>query len=173
MTAAAAQFRHVFGFLTVFGTVFSELAVWLDRARTTGVSALLRLIHTASCSQDLTGILSHDRPRRTRLARSPTGRNSRSGALGITLRACVHLALGSQDTAPIFMLGDGHAALHADTDPLRRLAISGKQLLEDRHERSLPTLPQTDFPAGRFAESKFPGEMHGKDAARRYNSAGL
>jgi hypothetical protein len=163
MTAATAQLRHVFGFFTVFGTVFSEFAVWLDRARTTGVSALLRLIHTASCSQDLTGVLSHERARRAGVACSRTGWNSRSGALGITLRACVHFPLRSQDAAPVFMLGDGHAALHADTDPLGRLAIPGKQLLEDRHERSLPTLPETDFAARRFAESQVPRQKHGKE----------
>jgi hypothetical protein len=60
MTAAAAQFRHVFGFFTVFGAVLSELTIWRDGARTTGVSALLRLIHTASCSQGLTDVLSHE-----------------------------------------------------------------------------------------------------------------
>jgi hypothetical protein len=48
MTAAAAQLRHVLGFFAVFRAVFAEFTVWRDRTRTTGMSALLRLIHTAS-----------------------------------------------------------------------------------------------------------------------------
>ncbi len=51
VTATAPQFRHVLGFLTVFRAIFAEFTVWLDRARTTRMSALLRLVHNASCSQ--------------------------------------------------------------------------------------------------------------------------
>ena len=47
MPAAAAQLRHVLGFFAVFRTVLAEFTVWLDRAGTTRMSALLRLIHNA------------------------------------------------------------------------------------------------------------------------------
>ena len=50
MPAAATQLRHTLGFLTVFGAVLAEFTVRRDRAGTTGVSALLRLVHEASCS---------------------------------------------------------------------------------------------------------------------------
>jgi hypothetical protein len=173
MPAAAAQFRHVLGFFTVLGAVLSELTVWRDGARTTGVSALLRLIHTASCSQGLTDVLSHEDGRGGPVRLWPEHKTGASGPVWGTLRASLHLTLGSQDAAPVFMFGDWHAALYADSDPLGRLGVSGKQLLEDRHACSLPTLPETDFPARRFAESEVPRKMHGKTAARRYNSAGF
>ena len=59
-----------------------------------------------------------------------------SGALRCPLCAGVHLALGSENAAPFLVLGDRHAAFDADSDPLARLAIAGKQLLQDGHECS-------------------------------------
>ena len=50
MAAAAAQLGHALRFLAVFGAVLPEFTVRGDRAGTTGVSALLRLVHEASCS---------------------------------------------------------------------------------------------------------------------------
>jgi hypothetical protein len=50
MAAAAAQLGHTLRFLAVFGAVLSEFTVRGDRAGTTGVGALLRLVHDASCS---------------------------------------------------------------------------------------------------------------------------
>ncbi len=50
MAAAAAQLGHALRFLAVFGAVLPEFTVRGDRAGTTGVGALLRLVHEASCS---------------------------------------------------------------------------------------------------------------------------
>ncbi len=50
MAAAAAQLGHTLRFLAVFGAVLPEFTVRLDRTGTTRVSALLRLVHGASCS---------------------------------------------------------------------------------------------------------------------------
>jgi hypothetical protein len=50
MTAAAAQLGHALRFLAVLGAVLPEFTIRLDRAGTTGVGALLRLVHEASCS---------------------------------------------------------------------------------------------------------------------------
>src|SRR4029453_469199 len=47
VAAAAAQRRHVLGFFAVFRTVLAEFTVWRDRAGTTRMSELLRLIHNA------------------------------------------------------------------------------------------------------------------------------
>ena len=50
MAAATAQLGHALRFLAVFGAVLPEFTVRGDRAGTTGVGALLRLVHEASCS---------------------------------------------------------------------------------------------------------------------------
>jgi len=65
VAAAAAQLRHVLGFFAVFRTVLAEFTVWLDRAGTTRMSALLRLIHNAPLLAGFVGtIVAQPRPGR-------------------------------------------------------------------------------------------------------------
>ena len=56
-----------------------------------------------------------------------------SGGCG---RLTIHLLLRSENAAPVFVLGDGHAALYTDTNPLTRLRLSGKQLRQKGHQGS-------------------------------------
>jgi len=62
MTASASKFRHALGFFTVLRTVLAEFTVGLDRARTSRMSTLLRLIHNASRSQTYGSIVAYARP---------------------------------------------------------------------------------------------------------------
>ena len=136
MSAAAAQLGHALRFLAVFGAVLAEFTVRGDRAGTTGVGALLRLVHEASCSRKDRAIVAQARtiqPRR-RPATRPEGRSSGApwelGALGLRRgvawggRPRVPLALGPQDAAPLLVLGDRHPALDADAHPLPRFGIA-------------------------------------------------
>lgn len=155
MTASAAQFRHVFRFFTVLRTVFAEFAVGLDRARTSGMSALLRLIHNAPCSQTYGSIVAQHGPAGVpEQADRQIRRRSGSGAFGSRLGAGFHFALGPQNAAPLFVFGDRHSALDADPNARARLGILGKQLFQKRHGVSrLPLIPETDLRVRRFAES--------------------
>ena len=134
MSAAAAKLGHVLGFLAVFRTVFAEFTVGWDRAGTTRMSALLRLIHNAPCSQILSERLSHSTGRPAR----PTGcqREGGAGACGSGLfgggrcAASIHFTLGSEDAAPVLVLRDGHSAFDADSDALPGLGIAGKQFFQ-------------------------------------------
>lgn len=96
-----------------------------------------------------------------------TRRDRASGLRGLdrSARRVGHFLLGSQDAAPFFVLGDGHSAFHADTDPLNRAGLTEKQLLQDAHHRLRvsrtggacapgPTMSiccETEKPARRFA----------------------
>jgi len=65
MPAAAAKLGHVLGFLAMFRTVFAEFTVGWDRAGTTRMSALLRLIHNAPLLAGFVGtIVAQPRPGR-------------------------------------------------------------------------------------------------------------
>ena len=138
MAAAAAQLGHALRFLAVLGTVLSEFTVRGDRAGTTGVGALLRLVHEASCSWTLPGNCRTGRtirhagsPRYSPGAAVVRGRSGASlGPLGLRRGVAlgrpprIALALGPQNAAPFLVLGYWHPALDADVDPLARFGVA-------------------------------------------------
>ena len=206
MAAAAAQLRHTLRVLAVFGAILSEFTVWLDRAGTTRVGALLRLIHEASagdvpgncrtgrslllsgsgcwvqvpgCRVPGSGLPSsgswfqvqiqvqvpgsrfrfcvpnperraepgtlepnNPEPEPGTRTRTQT-RNVEPGTLrlkvwlcAVGLRPGVQLALGTQDAAPVLVLGYRHPALDADAHPLARFGVTRKEPLQKGHEFS-------------------------------------
>src|SRR5688572_5098192 len=62
----------------------------------------------------------------------------RTGLFGLGQRSGlpIHFLLRPEDAAPVFVLGHGHAAFDADTDPLARLAFAGEQFREQGHRHS-------------------------------------
>src|SRR6187200_2358594 len=45
----------------------------------------------------------------------------------------IELLLRPEDAAPVFMIGDRHATLDADSNPLTRLGFPGEELFEQGH----------------------------------------
>jgi hypothetical protein len=58
------------------------------------------------------------------------------GLCAVGLRPGVPLALGTQDAAPVLVLGYRHPALDADAHPLARFSITRKEPLQKGHEFS-------------------------------------
>jgi len=152
MAAAAPQLRHALGFLTMLGAVLAKLAVCRNRAGTTGMGALLRLVHDASCSDTREHCRTAPPVWRTWRAGLKLGCSVGSGAFGLGSPR-VPLALRSQNAAPVFMFGYRHPALDTDTDPLTWLGLARKELFQNRHELSrFQLLPETEIGVRRFAE---------------------
>lgn len=178
MAAAAAKLGHVLRFLTVFRTVFSEFAVGWDRAGTTRMSALLRLIHNAPCSQDLFERLSHSpgRPKRpTVLPESRAGARRANQACSVAggvrrasisrwVRRMLHQSLCSA-------MGIPHSTQI-------RTRCRGSVLRENSFFRNdmgspLRFYPETDLGPRRFAESSKKRDSARTAAAEEYNSPRL
>jgi len=135
MSAAAAKLGHVFGFLAVFRTILAEFTVGWDRAGTTRMSALLRLIHNAPLLAGFVRtIVAQPEPAGTLDCGSQRGRAQAGGSglfCGGRRTASIHFALGPEDAAPVLVLGDRHSAFDADSHPLPGLGVAGKQLFQE------------------------------------------
>ena len=126
MAAAATKFGHAFGILAMFRAVLAKGTVRRDRAGTTRVSALLRLIHRCLLLAKLRA-LSHGRDRAAQ--QKPTLRSFFGGGA----RPRLALALSPQNAAPLLVLGNRHPALDADSHPLPGLGVPRKELFQNGH----------------------------------------
>jgi len=62
------------------------------------------------------------------------------GLCAVGLRPGVPLALGTQDAAPVLVLGYRHPALDADAHPLARFGITRKEPLQNLKRPNLDQL---------------------------------
>jgi hypothetical protein len=159
VVAATAQFRHALGFLTVFGAVLAELSVHRDRAGTTRMGALLRLVHERLLLLSPVSIVAQARACRAVRARGaarphgaiPRTRRARAGLPSRPVRA----AFAECCTSPCARRSASRTRrkyAHAGAvRPSAKTVFSGSTWI-------LPfgTLPETEIEAGRFAESLNP-----------------
>jgi hypothetical protein len=126
VATAATKFGHTFGILAMFRAVLAKGTVRRDRAGTTRVSALLRLIHRCLLLAKLRA-LSHGRDGAAR--QKPTLRPF----FGDGARSRLALALRPENAAPLLVLGNRHPALDTDPHPLPGL-VPRKELFQNGHD---------------------------------------